>query len=147
MSDVRNCRKCGKVFSYLGGMPLCPACKGKDEEDFKRVKDYLYENPRSTLSEVSNALDMSVEKIKRFLRDGRLEIVGEEGNMVLECENCGKAIKSGKYCEFCEKELASGFKTAATDMKNTLSQSMQGNKGLGIRYLSKDEYKNKGQNR
>jgi predicted amidophosphoribosyltransferase len=50
-----------------------------------------------------------VEKIKRFLREGRLEIVGDSGNMFLECEGCGKAIRSGRYCSDCEREMSRDF--------------------------------------
>ena len=25
--NVRNCRKCGKLFNHVMGMPICPACK------------------------------------------------------------------------------------------------------------------------
>lgn len=142
MPEVRNCKKCGKIFSYLGGQPLCPACRDKDEEDFKRVKEYLYENPGATLSEVSNVLDISVGKIKRFLKEGRLEIVGEGGNVILECENCGKSIKSGRLCEECERELANELKSAARTMSERISQSQQyARKSSELRYLSIEEQK------
>lgn len=142
MPDVRNCRRCGKIFTYLGGPPICTACKSSDEEDFKRVKQYLYDNSGATLSQVSNDLEISVEKIKRFLKDGRLEIVGEDGNMFLECESCGKAIKSGRLCGECEKGLANTFKAAADQMKSEIDQSNASKGGgIGMRYLNKDEQK------
>ncbi len=103
MPDVRNCRKCGKIFTYLGGTLICPVCKQAEEEDFKRIKEYLYKNPGAGLNQVSVELDIGVEKIKRFLKEGRLEIVSADGNMFLECENCGKSIKSGRYCDECER--------------------------------------------
>jgi hypothetical protein len=40
MSNVRNCRRCGKLYNYIGGAPICSSCREKDEEDFKRVKVY-----------------------------------------------------------------------------------------------------------
>lgn len=142
MSEVRNCRKCGKIFTYAGGAPICQACKQAEEEDFKTIKDYLYKNPGASITQVSTDLDISVEKIKRFLKDGRLEITGDDGNMVLECENCGKSIKSGRLCDDCERNLAAGFKSAASQMKgelDTLSESSK--KAIGMRYLNKDEGK------
>lgn len=142
MSDVRNCRKCGKIFTFLGGSPICPACKQLDEDDFKRVKEYLYDNPGSNLTQVSVELDISVEKIKRFLKDGRLEIVSEDGNMFLECESCGKAIKSGRYCGDCERNLASNLKSTASQMKSELAgMSDSAKKAIGMRYLNKEEGK------
>jgi flagellar operon protein (TIGR03826 family) len=142
MPEVRNCRKCGKIYTYMGGAPICPACKQSEEEDFKNIKDYLYRNPGSSITQISAELDISVEKIKRFLKDGRLEIAGEDGNMILECENCGKSIKSGRFCDDCERNLASGFKSVAGQMKSEMdSISEASRKAIGMRYLNKDEGK------
>lgn len=138
MPDVRNCRKCGKLYNYIGGAPICPRCKELEEDDFKRVKQYLYENPGASLTEVSTELEISVELIKRFLKDGRLEITSEDGNMVLECENCGKSIKSGRFCQDCERDLASGFRSAANQIKSELnSQSSTDAKSFSMRYMNK----------
>lgn len=139
MPDVRNCRKCGKIYNYIGGAPICAQCKELEEEDFKRVKEYLYENPGSSITQVSTELEISIELIRRFLKDGRLEITGEDGNMILECENCGKSIKSGRFCPECERNLASGFRSAANQMKSELDiQSAAANaKSFGMRYLNK----------
>ncbi|HHV95880.1 MAG TPA: MerR family transcriptional regulator, partial [Clostridiaceae bacterium] len=76
MPDVRNCKRCGRIFNYIGGVQLCPHCREEDEEDFKRIKRYLFENPKATVSEVASELNISIEKIKKFLREERLEIVG-----------------------------------------------------------------------
>jgi flagellar operon protein (TIGR03826 family) len=144
MPDVRNCRKCGKIFNHIGGAPICPACREKEEEDFQRVKKYLYENPGASLTQVSTELEISVEMIKRFLREGRLEIANDEGNLVLECENCGRSIKTGRFCPDCERNLASGFKSAASQMKLDLdSRSTSERKSLGMRYLNKEYEKGK----
>ncbi|HHX60494.1 MAG TPA: MerR family transcriptional regulator, partial [Epulopiscium sp.] len=43
--DVKSCKRCGVLFHHVVGPPLCQKCKKKDEEDFQRVKEYLYENP------------------------------------------------------------------------------------------------------
>lgn len=138
MPDVRNCRKCGRLFNYIGGMPICPVCKEKEEEVFKRVKEYLYQNPGATMSEVSQALDVSVEQIKNFLKEGRLEIVGDNPNMVLECEICGKSIKTGRYCNECSKTLSKELKTVAGDLGNSLSQT-ETKKSIMMRYLNKND--------
>lgn len=141
MPDVKNCKRCGKIFNYLGGEPICPVCRQQDEEDFKRVKEYLYENPGATMSQISIDLDISVEKIRRYLREGRLEIVGNEGNLVLECEKCGKAIKSGRYCDVCERELTSNLKSVANKMNQSLAQSTDSSGRM--RYLYKEYPKKK----
>ena len=144
MPDVRNCRKCGKIYNHIGGVPICPTCKDKEEEDFQRVKKYLYENPGASLTQVSTELEISVEMIKRFLKEGRLEIANDDGNLLLECENCGRSIKTGRYCPECERTIASTFKTAATQMKLDLeSKNTEERKSLGLRYLNKGYEKGK----
>ncbi len=142
MPEVRNCRRCGRVYSYIGGAPICPDCKKQDEEDFQKVKEYLYQNRGASINQVSVDVDISVEKIKRYLKEGRLEIIGDDGNMILECENCGKSIKSGRFCEECERQLQSGFKSAASQIQGEIDQqSDTGIKGIGMRYLNKNEKK------
>lgn len=136
MPDIRNCRRCGRIYNYIGGIPICPACKEADEENFKKVKEYLYKSPGATLSEVSTELDISVERIKGYLKEGRLEIIGGEGNLVLECENCGKAIRTGRFCDQCSKEITNELKSTANDMSNSLSRGQS--KGVEMRYLNKD---------
>jgi flagellar operon protein (TIGR03826 family) len=144
MSDVRNCKKCGKVFTYLGGLDrICGECKKKDEEDFKKVKEYLYDNPRASLTEVSDQLQVSVQKITKFLKDGRLEIVGDEANMVLQCESCGKSIRSGRYCDLCQNGLKKDLASTAqsmNEMSAAAAASSESKKpGTGMKFLNKDE--------
>jgi flagellar operon protein (TIGR03826 family) len=141
MPDVRNCRRCGRIYNYIGGAPICAECKQLDEEDFQRVKKYLYENPGASLSQVSNVLEISVQKIKTFLKEGRLEIVGEEGNMILSCEKCGKSIRTGRFCDECERELARDLQDTARKMNDSLS-SASSRRRSDLRYLHKD-YGNK----
>jgi flagellar operon protein (TIGR03826 family) len=142
MPDVRNCRKCGKIFNYLGGNPICPVCKQLDEDDFKRVKEYLYDNPGSSMLEVSKALDVSVEKIKRFLKEGRLEIIGDDGNLILECESCGKSIKSGRFCVECEKNLTKELSDTAQQMNHAAFRDSEASRESGgLKYLGKTNLK------
>lgn len=142
MAEVRNCKKCGKIFNYLGGSPICPVCRQMDEDDFKRIKEYLYDNPKASLNQVSSELEISVEKIRRFLKDGRLEILSDEGNMILDCESCGKSIKSGRYCPECERNLSNNLRDTASQMKSSINSSAeQAKKAIGMRYLNKDDGK------
>ena len=36
--ELMNCRNCKKLFNYIAGEKLCPACKEKLEEKFQKVK-------------------------------------------------------------------------------------------------------------
>lgn len=102
--DVRSCKKCGKMYNYYGGIPLCPACNKALEEVFPKVKAYIYDNPRATLSQVSEENGVSVSIIKRWIREERLAFA--EGSAVgIECEKCGKNILTGRYCAECKRRV------------------------------------------
>ena len=107
--NVRNCRKCGKLFNYVMGPFICPSCRESLEEDFQRVKEYVRANPGATINVVSEVCNVSVSQIHQWLREERLELT--EGSAIsLACEVCGALIKSGKYCEKCKRELTMGLK-------------------------------------
>ena len=42
--NVKNCRKCGRIFNYIGGQPICPTCREEAEKKFETVKNYIKEN-------------------------------------------------------------------------------------------------------
>ena len=135
MADLRNCKRCGRLFNYIGGNPICSSCKDEDEADFQKVKKYLYENPGATISQVTSSLDISVEQIKKYLKEERLEIVGDDGIFTLLCEKCQKPIHTGRFCETCSRELTVGLSSAA---KNITKSSNYIN-SQGLRYLSRNK--------
>lgn len=139
MPDVRNCRRCGKMYNYIGGAPICIDCKNADEATFKRVKEYLYDNPGATLSQVANDVNVSVEKIKMFLKEGRLEIT-EGSNIILDCERCGKAIKTGRFCNECQNDVSKDFSQNASKKPGRSEESTLEAKrnGVGMRFLNKE---------
>lgn len=138
MPDILNCKRCGKIFSYIGGAYLCNNCKKQDEEDFKRVKDYLYDHPKASIYEVSKELDIGVERIKTYLRQGRLEIIGDDGNMILECELCGKSINTGRFCEKCASSLTRDIQSTVEEIKRPRTGDTGTRSSGYMRYLHKD---------
>ena len=64
--EIKNCKRCGKMYSYLTGIPICDQCKQKDEDDFQKVKKYIYEHRGASMKEISDDCEVSVEKITRF---------------------------------------------------------------------------------
>lgn len=101
--QIRNCIRCGKLFNYMG-KPICSVCIEQDEKDFERVKEYIYDHPKCSMTEVSKETGISIKKITKFLKEGRLEVVdGAVG--WLTCESCGKEIKSGRFCKECANRL------------------------------------------
>ena len=122
--EVRNCRDCGKMFNYTTGAPLCPACIKKLDEKFAKVKEYIYDNPGVGIQQVSEAMEVSINLLKKWVREEKLTFA--EGSSVgLDCERCGKTILSGRFCEECKrkvtKQLDNAYekpRTAAPAKKN-----------------------------
>ena len=141
MGDIRNCKKCGRMYSYMGGkVYLCEECVAEEQDDFKKVKEYLYANPGAIMTQVASDTGISTKKLTRYLREGRLEIHGEEGkNLLLPCDNCGKGIKSGKLCNDCEGKLKSNIKGFASRVKQEVFKKEEGTSknATGMRYLNK----------
>ena len=106
--EVRNCRSCGRLFNYMGGAPLCPACQKKLEEKFQEVKAFLEENPNSSVETVAEELDVSVKQIRQWIREERLSlsVAGADG---IVCETCGKPIRTGRFCEKCKNNMANAL--------------------------------------
>ena len=102
--DIRNCIKCRKVFTYVNS-PYCPTCIKEEDELFETVRLYIKDNPSCTMLEVVDATGISLKKIMRYLKEGRLELSqGMQGE--LECELCGKPVKKGKFCDACAIKIS-----------------------------------------
>ena len=118
MQGFQNCKRCGKLFESNGFSVLCPTCWKFDEYDFQKIKEYLTLHPGAKIFEVSNNLDISVAKIKRYLRESRLEIIDFK-NLFLFCDKCGKCIRTGKYCDECYRTSQSSVSVAYTEKQDT----------------------------
>ncbi len=137
--NVRNCRKCGKLFNYVAGLPICPACKEKAEESFQFVKKYIRENPRADIREVAQACEVETSQIQQWIREERLEFT-EDSPIKLPCENCGTLIRAGKYCEKCKAAMAKNLSNAI-DKPKTIVQAAPDRRDTRnrMRYLDRHE--------
>ncbi len=115
-----TCEKCGKASpEYKGvGEYKCSECGFLMYDDFGKVRNYLEVYRGATASEVSRATGVSLDMIRQFLKDDRIEMTKDSGVM-LSCEICRAPIRSGRFCEACARivnqkkasESASGHKS------------------------------------
>jgi flagellar operon protein (TIGR03826 family) len=108
--ELRNCPECGKVFAYTV-KNLCPRCAAAEEADYRKVKKYLSDHQGADLEEVHAATEVSIERILKFLRDGRLVEAGARWK-ALQCDSCGEPIAAGRYCQRCAERLAQQMQSA-----------------------------------
>ncbi|MBQ7955038.1 MAG: flagellar protein [Lachnospiraceae bacterium] len=106
--NVRNCRKCGRVYNHVVGPTICPACREQMDKKFGEVKEYVREHRGATINEVSEKCEVEVQQIHQWLREERLELM-EGSGIVLQCESCGAVIYSGRFCQGCKNGLARGL--------------------------------------
>ncbi len=105
--DIRQCKRCGKVFQFSGST-LCPKCVREVDKQFDDVRNFLYDNPHSTLETVVEETKVNAQDIKRWLKEGRLILTGDSTAMI-QCESCGKPILTGKLCETCAVQAKCGI--------------------------------------
>lgn len=109
--NVKNCRKCRRLFNYVMGPILCANCREEMEAKFQEVKKYVSENVRTGIQDVAEACDVSVSQIQQWVREERL-VFSDDSPIGMPCERCGVMIKSGRYCGRCKNDLTSSFNDA-----------------------------------
>jgi len=96
------CEKCGGVFIFVGvGEYHCEKCGNVRYDDYGKVRMYIEKHPGANAAEVEVATGVKQRSIRRMLKENRIE-VAENSKVMLRCENCGKAIRSGRFCAECE---------------------------------------------
>lgn len=124
--DVRNCKDCGKIFNYLSGAPLCPACMKKLDDKYSIVKEYIYDNPGASIQQVSEENGVSVGQLKKWVREERLAF-SEDSLVGLECENCGTMIRTGRFCSRCKdgmlNKLGNIYKEPVEEVKKNFKDN------------------------
>ena len=109
--EVKNCRKCGKMFNYIGGQQICPACKEAAEKKFQEVKEYVREHKAASMTQICEDCDVENKQVQQWVREERL-VFSDESPIKLSCELCGTQIKTGRYCDKCKKETANNISAA-----------------------------------
>lgn len=109
--DVKNCRKCGKIFNYLSGPIICPGCRTAVEEKFQTVKRYIQQHGRATMAEVSEECNVDTGQIQQWIRQERLQFA-DDSPIRVACESCGKMIGSGRFCPQCKDKMMRNLNSA-----------------------------------
>ena len=124
--EIVSCKECGKLFNFIRGQRVCPACSRKLEDKFMEVKKYVREHPNVDVKELSEEMDVSVRQINRWVREERL-VFSDDSPVGLPCECCGVTIKTGRFCDKCK-----------VTMQNTLSSALDKPKEPEIKKRERD---------
>lgn len=132
--NVRNCRNCGRLFNYISGIVICPACKESLEAKFQEVKEYIREHKGAGIQEVAEACDVETAQIRQWLREERLEVT-ENSALFLNCESCGTPIRSGRYCDKCKTELTRDLNGILKDSRQRQKPAEDKAQGARMRFI------------
>ena len=127
MMNLANCSICGRLYNRTP-REMCPNCMREEEETFERVRQYIKTNGQATMKEICEALEISEDRLIRFLKDGRLM---SSSTLNFPCEGCGKPIQTGRYCDGCRRNLKSSMSKAITSLGNDRKE------GRGAYYTQK----------
>ena len=134
--NVRNCKKCGKIFNYVTGYPICPTCKSALEEKFHEVKQYIYDNEIATLKQVADSCGVEINQIKQWVREERLTF-SKDSMLGIECENCGTTIRTGRFCDKCKNTMINNINNVVKAHKPHESPKEDLKENPRMRYLDK----------
>lgn len=107
--EIANCKECGRLYQRVS-REICPECLRNEEALFSRVKEYIRAHGHASIPEICGVIDISEEKLMKFMRDGRLISTNA---VDYPCERCGKPIRAGKMCEKCQANLQAALSQAA----------------------------------
>jgi len=110
--NLEYCPRCGKLFAK-GFRDLCQACNKDIDLEYERCAEYLKKNRGITTQELSEATEVSVRQIARFIREGRISIANMP-NMTYGCDSCGLPIREGHMCGPCKQRLTNDIRQQQT---------------------------------
>ncbi|MCK8816036.1 flagellar protein [Natroniella sulfidigena] len=122
---IQKCKDCKQIFAPVRKEKRCPDCRRKEEEKFKLVRDYLWDNPGATIEQVHQDTDVEKELIREFVKQGRFDQIGEL-ELSIDCDRCGAPISSGRFCKSCRDALKDGFSKAKSKPKKKKKEKKKG---------------------
>lgn len=114
--EVKNCKRCKRLFNYIFGQQICPVCREEAENKLKKVKKYLFVNQNATIENVMINCDVDEDQIYEWIRDERLSFPSKV-NTGISCRKCGASITSGKYCNRCKAHVLGDLSTMGSHLQ------------------------------
>ena len=111
---ISNCKGCGRIFNVLSDEQYCPNCQKKMDEKFDIVKRFVEDNPNVPVETVAKETDTSYG---------------------IPCENCGRMIRTGRFCDECKTKLTNTLRSALDTPKSQDRQLWQQDDKNRMRYI------------
>ena len=104
MSQLINCKKCGKLFRKKL-RNICDECLEKENRVINKINDFIkiYTEPFVSISVISENTDISAEEIEELFNKSRLSDFANR--ITIKCKICGNETKAierkGHFCLKC----------------------------------------------
>lgn len=126
MGNLDNCPRCGKLY-VKNPLNACPSCAKELNAEYEKCTEYLRKNRGCTIHELSEATEISVKQITRYIREGRISLVGAP-NLGYPCESCLTMIRQGSLCDGCRSRLTKGIGA----LSEVEQRNVENSKGVGF---------------
>ncbi|QSF44742.1 TIGR03826 family flagellar region protein [Paenibacillus tianjinensis] len=137
--NVDNCPRCGRLY-VKNIMDLCQPCIKELEHQYEICVEYLRKNRGTNIQELSDATEISIKEITRFIREGRISIANAP-NMMMPCEVCGTLIREGHMCDSCRTRLSKDLNNAAKE-STAAENAKNANSPNKAAYRAVDKFRN-----
>ena len=133
--EVKNCRRCRRLFNYVSGQPICPACKEELEKKFQEVKTYIQDHKNATVPQVAEECDVEENQIRQWVREERLMFADGSASGI-GCEVCGAPILSGRFCDKCKAGMINDLQAAGRRPQAPVQQQARRSAENKMRFLN-----------
>jgi len=130
----RNCIRCGKLFVPMNREKICRNCKDAEREMENVVMEFVRDNPKSKIPEISEGTGAPEALIRRMIEEGRFD--RSDMKFYYPCKKCGKDILVGQYCEDCLNSMQENLQSVQEKMAASSSPVSKG-KGMHSKNLGK----------
>lgn len=117
MKESANCIQCNKLFMKFN-KPLCTNCIEIENKEIETIKKFLKKNPQANLQDIISFLNVTQEKIEKYLKERRLRF-NDNKNIFFNCYLCEKPIKEGKICSKCHSQFVVHKEKKGTSREKT----------------------------
>jgi len=130
----RNCIRCGKLFVPMNREKICRNCKDAEREMENVVMEFVRNNPKSKIPEISEGTGAPETLIRRMVEEGRFD--RSDMKFYYPCKKCGKDILVGQYCEDCLSSMQENLQSVQEKIASSSSPASKG-KGMHSKNLGK----------
>ena len=98
---------------------LVVAGSEEDNEQYKMVRDYVYDHQGASAAEVSLATGVATSVILRYLKEGKIHLAENQKTLLSTCKMCSVVIDRGTLCKACrekrDQKTKAGFAKVSSD--------------------------------